>query len=145
MTQQAAFDINWQHFVVEQKPLGLVRSGGGFNAPNYTGMYYISDECRCGIGILFPLDTARQLRDLRCGVHGLVNSLKAAVDTSPEVLEVVETTFQGVSPTFLEELQDAHDFSRPLDPDWPRTPDQEIKNRLLELAVKWHLDIPVQP
>jgi len=152
MTPQQAFDLSWNHFVVQRKPLGQIRTGGDFNVPNFRCRYRTPEGNCCAVGLLFPPDTQEFLGkiDIDCPVCELEVVVSERIDEDmlpTHHLRVIEDTLRGLSghgyESFLDDLQTAHDGARPQDdPQVEKEPRTEISNRLRGLATAYKLEVP---
>lgn len=122
--QQSAFDINWQHFVIE----------GG--QPSYDGgcMFFRDRKCRCAIGLLIP-DALGQRWDAK------YNSWMFAeiAEKDPEA-KALATTY-GLQ--FLSDLQWAHDTPAVACDTYEEFA-ARMKIGLIDLASKHQLQIPAE-
>jgi len=126
MTNQEAFDINWNHFVVGKGERSCIADGGGCA---YRG------ECgtKCGIGLLIPDDKYSPRFE---GVSVSGGSF-AYVFQQHELLQVLnELGFGGDQMGFLTELQRCHDGAS------GRDFHKKIELSLRNLAVSFDLAIP---
>ena len=153
MTPQEAFNINWNHFVVNKSPLGMIREGGKLNAPNFRCRYRTPDGCCCGIGVLFPPDIQLVLQEVDCPVGELGCRLRDELNDgrlNGEQYNVANRILSGLKEPgkhpfscFMEDLQSAHDGARPQDdPEVPACSSTRIDNRLSQLAIDYNLTIP---
>ena len=137
MTQQEAFDRNWQHFVVEQKPKRADAKGKCY--------YHRDDGNCCGVGLL-----------LSPGLRGRLTNSLTPLDELPGLIESEAPEFSSeweelVSTLgfyFLEDLQTKHDGVQ-YDPE--KVTENELyavpevvqfRERLTALANDYKLTIP---
>lgn len=123
MTQQEAFNINWQHFVVNEQP-------ASFDKESNSCMYRGPRNTKCGIGLLVKDEDYEAKWE--SGLNGNAYNVKYLIGSNllPEYLQELPTDF-------LEAIQYAHDKAA-LSCHF----NNNIVNNLREVAAEFHLTIP---